>query len=81
MTGRLQSEAPLRNRYNHCIYSFDATEGTVSTILMRIADRKDDLRIGRTDAAQLGALDDAIARIKMLNLEIWQAIARFGYPA
>ncbi len=84
LTQRFQKEAPLRNKYNHCIYSFDATEGTVSTILMRIADRKDDLRIGRADRAdadELASLDAAIARIQALNLDVWQAIARFGYPA
>ncbi len=84
LTHRFQKEAPLRNKYNHCIYSFDATEGTVSTILMRIADRKDDLRIGRADRAdteQLQALDAAIARVQALNLDIWQTIARFGYPS
>jgi hypothetical protein len=84
LTQRFHKEAPLRNKYNHCIYSFDAAQGTVSTILMRIADRKDDLRIGRADredATQLDALDGAIARIQALNLDIWGVIARFGYPA
>jgi hypothetical protein len=84
LTQRFHKEAPLRNKYNHCIYSFDPAEGTVSTILMRIADRKDDLRIGRADRAdaqQLDALDAAIARIQALNLDIWQAIAFYGYPA
>jgi hypothetical protein len=84
LTQRFHKEAPLRNKYNHCIYSFDATEGTVSTILMRIADRKDDLRMGRADRAdaqQLELLDASIARVQALNLDIWQAIARFDYPA
>jgi hypothetical protein len=83
LTARFHKEAPLRNKYNHCIYSFDPTEGTVSTILMRIADRKDDLRIGRADRAdadELAAMDAAIARIQALNVDIWQTIARFGYP-
>lgn len=84
LTHRFQKEAPLRNKYNHCIYSFDPSQGTVSTILMRIADRKEDLRIGRadrTDARELAAIDAAIARIHILNLDIWQIIARNGYPA
>jgi hypothetical protein len=83
LTARFHKEAPLRNKYNHCIYSFDPAEGTVSTILMRIADRKDDLRIGRADRAdadELAAMDAAIARIQALNIDIWQTIARFGYP-
>ncbi|MGL4235150.1 hypothetical protein [Tabrizicola sp.] len=84
LTQRFQKEAPLRNKYNHCIYSFDPTQGTVSTILMRIADRKDDLRIGRADRAdadELAAIDASISRIQALNLDIWQAIKRYGYPA
>jgi len=83
LTARFQREAPLRNKFNHCIYSFDPAQGTVSTILMRIADRKDSLKIGRadpTDARELAALDDAVARIRALNLDIWQVISRFGYP-
>jgi hypothetical protein len=83
LTRRLQKEAPLRNKYNHCIYSFDPAQGTVSTILMRIADRKDELRIGRADPAdedELAAIDSAIRRIQMLNLDLWAAIAEFGYP-
>lgn len=84
LTARFQKEAPLRNKFNHCIYSFDPAEGTVSTILMRIADRKDDLLIGRadrTDARALADLDAAVARIRALNLDIWQTITRFAYPA
>ena len=84
LTQRFQKEAPLRNKYNHCIYSFDAAQGTVSTILMRIADRKDDLHIGRADRAdadELAAIDASIARIQALNLDIWQAIGRFDFPA
>jgi hypothetical protein len=83
LTQRFQKEAPLRNKYNHCIYSFDAAQGTVSTILMRIADRKDDLHIGRADRAdadELSAIDASIARIQALNLDIWKAIARYGFP-
>lgn len=84
LTARFQREAPLRNKFNHCIYSFDPAQGKVSTILMRIADRKDSLKIGRldpTDAREMAALDDAVARIRAINLDIWQSIARFGYPA
>jgi hypothetical protein len=84
MTQRFHKEAPLRNKYNHCIYSFDVAQGTVSTILMRIADRKDNLHIGRADPAdadELAAIDASIARIKTLNLDIWQAVARYGFPA
>lgn len=83
LTRRFLKEAPLRNKYNHCIYSFDPEMGTVRTIMMRISDRKDDLRIGKTESAdtrELAAIDDAIARIQALNLDIWRAITGFAYP-
>lgn len=83
LTRRFQKEAPLRNKYNHCIYSFDPAQGTVSTILMRIADRKDELRVGRADPAdedELAAIDVAIRRIQALNRDLWAAIAQFRYP-
>lgn len=84
LTQRFQKEAPLRNKYNHCIYSFDPAQGTVSTILMRIADRRDDLRIGRADPAdadELLAIDGAIRRIQTLNRDLWRVIAQYRYPA
>ncbi len=84
LTRRFQKEAPLRNKYNHCIYSFDPTSGSISTILMRIADRRDDLRIGKSQPADTAAraeLGAAISRIQKLNLDIWRSILNFGYPA
>lgn len=83
LTRGFLKEAPLRNKYNHCIYSFDPEMGQLRTILMRIADRKDDLLMGKAEVAdeqELGAIDAAIARIEALNRDIWRAIIAFGYP-
>ncbi len=80
---RFQKEAPLRNKYNHCIYSFDPEMGTVRTIMMRISDRKTDMRIGKAENAdqnELMAIDNAIGRLESLNRDIWQFIAKAGYP-
>lgn len=79
----LSRDASLRNRYNHCIYSFHPETGDVSTILMRIQDRKDDIRMGKTqavDAAELEKLDAAIARLQALNAQIWGVIKAHGFP-
>jgi hypothetical protein len=46
LTGRIQKQSGLRNRYNHCIYAFDAVGRNPRSILMRISDRKDKLLIG-----------------------------------
>lgn len=74
----------LRNRYNHCIYSFDPESGSASTILMRIADRKKDIKIGQTnvlDTAALADVEAALDELAALNTRIWTLIRERGYPA
>lgn len=73
----------MRNRYNHCIYSFDPESGSASTILMRIADRKTDIKIGQTSALDTAALDDveaALEELAGLNTRIWSLIRDRRYP-
>ncbi|CUH40075.1 hypothetical protein JSE7799_02804 [Jannaschia seosinensis] len=73
----------IRNRFNHCIYSFDAERGSPQTILMRIADRKHDIRMGRNDPIDLQELE-RIAQINRdlaeLNRKIWRLIERERFP-
>lgn len=83
LTKRFRKESSLRNKYNHCIYSFDPEGGPPNTIMMRIADRKDRILVGRQDKAddrEVANIDDAISRLSALNLDIWKAIIEFGYP-
>lgn len=83
LTGRLSREAPLRNRYNHCIYSFSPDGEISETITMRISDRKDHIlmvRPQREDAAQLSDISAAIDRLRDLNRDMWRAIAEYHYP-
>lgn len=83
VTRRFAKMAGLRNKYNHCIYSFDADGGSPKTIMMRISDRKDDIRYGRIDPinhAELKTIDTALEDIAKLNLAIWQVVQRYGYP-
>ena len=80
----MQKSASLRNRYNHCIYAFDPQEGQHRTILMRIADRRDHLRMGQVnvlDATALADIDAAIAELRAINRMIWAHVAAWGYPA
>ncbi len=84
LTGRIQRQSALRNRYNHCIYAFDPENGNLHTILMRIADRKDTLKIGQSTPLNDAAAEDietAISELTAINYGIWQVIAQFGYPA
>jgi len=73
----------LRNHYNHSLYAFDPQTGAARTIMMRIADRKDNLKIGRTteiDDAALEELDKTLDAIGELNKDFWRAIKDFNYP-
>lgn len=83
LTERMKNQSALRNRYNHCIYSFDGEGGNPRSILMRIADRKDKLMMGQAnelDAAALNDVQTSITKISEINRDIWQTVRDFGYP-
>ncbi|WP_371225422.1 hypothetical protein [Roseovarius sp. 2305UL8-3] len=83
LTSRFRKESALRNKYNHCIYSFDPEGGPLNTIMMRIADRKNRILVGKqevADAQEVANIDASIARLRQLNLDIWKTVATFGYP-
>jgi hypothetical protein len=84
ITKRIKAQSALRNRYNHCIYAFDSDGGNPRSILMRIADRKDSLKIGQAQDLDQVAVQDvnkAITAIGTINSDIWKAVRKFGYPA
>ena len=83
-TRKLVQLSGPRNRYNHSIYAFDPENGQVRTILMRIADRKDDIRMGQSsdlDAAALDEIRSAIRELGALNREFWAIVRDFDYPS
>jgi hypothetical protein len=83
LTGRMMKISPLRNRYSHSIYAFDPESGSARTILMRIADRKDDLKMGRNDTIDDKSIADirnAISELKKINSAFWSLSIDFGYP-
>jgi len=83
-TRQLLKLAGLRNRYNHCIYAFDPDGGAMRTILMRVSDRKDDIKVGQINALDAAALSDiqtTISDLGTLNRAIWSVIQVRGYPA
>lgn len=83
LTRRLMKLSSLRNRYNHCIYAFDPDGGAPRTILMRIADRKDQIKIGEIDRLDAHALDRihaAIEELTDINRAVWAFIRERNYP-
>jgi hypothetical protein len=79
LTARLKQEAKVRNKYNHCIYSFDTNGEFGSTQLMRIAEFNDDLKYGKVemlDDDEMTRIQDAITEVTAVNRAIWEFLAR-----
>ena len=73
-TRSMQRISALKNHYNHCIYSIDKETGSTKTILMRIADRRSEIKVGRTgdlDEAALNEMRTAISETSTLNAALW----------
>ncbi|MFD1342550.1 hypothetical protein [Litorisediminicola beolgyonensis] len=82
-TRALAAQAGLRNRYNHCIYAFDADSGQAKSIMMRIADRKTRLQLGEElaiDAEALNGVEQAIQAILDVNRRIWRIVTENRFP-
>lgn len=82
-TKAMMRQSALRNRYNHCIYSFDKEAGTARTILMRISDRKDTLKVGQTvdvDDKAIGEIEETIQTLQGVNATIWKIVQDFDFP-
>lgn len=83
LTARIQKVGRLRNRYNHCIYAFDSNAEVSHTILMRIADRKDGIKMGQVEAVDDKAAQDiaaAIAELSDINRASWRFLQASDYP-
>ncbi len=83
LTGDFMKLSALRNRYSHSIYAFDPQGGTARTILMRIADRKDTIKVGETTALDEDSRRDmeaALSNLSELNQKLWLLIRDAGYP-
>jgi hypothetical protein len=77
LMARLKAESRLRNKYNHCIYSFDETGKSGSTQLMRIAEFNEDVRYGKVeqiDDAEIERIKAAIGEITSVNKQMWSLI-------
>lgn len=84
LTARVLKHSSLRNRLNHSIYAFDTESGTARTIMMRIADRKNEIKMGRSsdiDEVAMQEIEDAVTDMGDLNKAFWAHVSKFGYPA
>ncbi|MCY1463337.1 hypothetical protein D9M71_812170 [compost metagenome] len=67
----------MRNKYNHCIYSFDEQGEISSTQLMRLVEGDKDIRYGKVeqlDARELERLEAAIQEITEISKSLWTFI-------
>jgi hypothetical protein len=84
LTRRFSKLSGLRNRYNHCIYSFDPGGGAPRSIQMRISDRRETIKMGHTehlDAAARREIETAIEDISDVNRAAWSVVAQYRYPS
>lgn len=83
LTKSMANIIKIKNKYNHCIYSFDNESGQAATILMRIFDKKDEIKYGKLDHIdenELKQLKEAIKDISGLNVKIWAFLKRNEFP-
>jgi len=77
MMMRLKKESKMRNKYNHCIYSFDDKGQISSTQLMRLVEDDKEIRYGKVeqlDQQELDALERSIAEIVAISNSLWTFI-------
>lgn len=80
---RMNRQSKLRNKYNHCIYSFDETGAAAHTQLMRIFDSKDEVKYGkieRIDDAEMERISASIQEIGDVNRRIWEIVREHDFP-
>ena len=83
VTSRMNQESKLRNKYNHCIYSFEPGSGRGMTQLMRIFDSKTEIKYGKIemlDDLEIGKIKSSISEIADINLAIWRIVRKYGFP-
>lgn len=82
-TKRLSEEARLRNKYNHCIYSFDPDSGRGITQSMRIFEGRDDIKYGKIeelDDREVERIRQSIRTLVKINQNFWRITEKYGFP-
>lgn len=73
----------IKNKYNHCIYSYDTKAGQSATILMKIFDKKNEINFGKMDQInedEIANLKNTIQEIEKLNKNIWNFLVTNKFP-
>ncbi|PZM10745.1 hypothetical protein [Rhizobium tubonense] len=74
LMGRLKRESKTRNKYNHCIYSFDENGDISSTQLMRLVEDDKEVRYGKVellDLKEVDRLEKSISEIVAISKALW----------
>lgn len=83
VTRRLSDEAKLRNKYNHCIYSFDPAGEIGLTQSLRIFESRDAIKYGKVEAldeAEINRIKASIASLVSINRRFWEITDRYNFP-
>ena len=83
VTQQLARQAKLRNKYSHCIYSFDETGTSASTQLMQIFDTKDSIKYGKIehlDDNEMKRINESVESIGETNRAIWSIVKKYSFP-
>ncbi|WP_163270217.1 hypothetical protein [Chelativorans alearense] len=83
VTRQLSKEASLRNKFNHCIYSFDPESGRGITQLMRIFEGKDDIKYGKVeslDDLEVEKIKKSVSSLAEINKTIWAIARKYDFP-
>jgi hypothetical protein len=74
LMSRLKRESKMRNKYNHCIYSFDENGDISSTQLMRLVEDEKEVRYGKIeqlDTKEIDRLEKSIREIVEISKALW----------
>jgi hypothetical protein len=74
LMGRLKRESKMRNKYNHCIYSFDESGEISSTQLMRLVEDDRHVKYGKIeqlDDKEIERLEKSIGEIVEISKAMW----------
>ncbi len=83
VTRELSTQSKLRNKYNHCIYSFDPESGKGITQLMRIFESKDEIKYGKIESLddnEIEKIKDSISSLVSINKKIWDITRKYEFP-
>ena len=83
VTRKLTLQAGLRNKFNHCIYSFDPESGRGATQLMRIFDSKDEIKYGKMEnlgEGEISKIRESISTLIDINKSVWAVTRKYSFP-